>query len=234
MLTTNPSDWGTWQGFMIALVCLAPIIMALLCFEFSMYLIQVRNTYFKQQKWFEKGLIVDIVVIALCIIVAGIVTGFGAQYDYTGHGTEQALTYAGMSLWWFVVLLGLVFILTRILATKHINAKYKLEPTVLLTKPVSEIAIFVNVKDYKEVIENNGIKPGRWKHLIDNDYQVLSSIIKSFTNDITKEQVAKILADCVIFHERYVVSTSAKKRKYTTALFLNLIEQIQPVYNVAK
>ena len=59
-------------------------------------------------------------------------------------------------------------------------------------------------------------------------------MIKSLTNDVTKDQVAKLVADCVVFHERYVVSTSAKKRQYTTALFLNLIEQLQPLYNVAK
>ena len=234
MFTLAPTDWGTWKGFMIALICLAPVIMVLLSFEFSMYLIQVRNTYFKKQRWFEKGLIVDIVVIVLCTTVAGIATGFGVQYDYTAHATEGGLTYAGMAVWWFVVLLGIAFILIRILATKHINAKYKLDPKVLLVKPVSEIAIFTGVKDYHEVIAHNDLKPSRWKHLIDGDYGVLSSMIKSLTNDVTKDQVAKLVADCVIFHERYVVSTSAKKRKYTTALFLSLLEQLQPVYSLAK
>ena len=230
--TKLPPD--SWKPFMIALICLAPIIMALLTFEFSMYLVQVKNTYFKKQKWFEKGLIVDIVVIVLCSVVAGIITGFGVQYDYTSHSDYEALTYAGIALWWFVVLLGITFILVRILATRHINAKYKLDATALLTKSVSEIAAFTNVSNYKDVINNNKLKNNRWKHLVDGDYSVLSSMIKTLTNNVTKDQVSKLTADCIVFHERYVVSTSAKKRQYVTALFLNLVELLQPVYSAAK
>ena len=59
-------------------------------------------------------------------------------------------------------------------------------------------------------------------------------MIKNFTNEATKDSVARLVADCVVFHERYVVSTSIKKRKYATALFLDLLEQLQPVYKVAK
>ena len=233
ILTETPNDWNTWKGFVIALICLAPFIMVLLSFEFAMYLIQVKNTYFKKQKWFEKGLIVDIVVIVLCSTVAIIATVFSSKWTYNSYAIE-GLSYTAMALWWFVVLLSFAFILSRILATKHINAKYKLDPKDLLTQPVSKIAAFTGVKDYKEVIANSGLKSTRWKSLIDGDYGVLNSMIKTFTNEVTKDQVAKLVADCVVFHERYVVSTSAKKRNYATALFLNLIEELQPAYNVAK
>ena len=229
MLTEYVTPDSSWNGFMIALICLAPILMLLLSFEFSMYMIQVKSTYFKKQKWFEKGLIVDIVVITLTVIVAGIVTGFGVQYLMN----NDIMTICSDALWWITVLLGVCFILSRILLTKHINAKYKLETTDLLTKPVSDIAAFTNVTNYKEIINNSGLPNNRWKYLVDNDYNALITTIKGLMPPIEKPIVAKLLADCVIFHERFVVSLSKKKRNYVTALFLNLVEVIQPIYNAA-
>ena len=229
MLTADTSS--TWSGFMIALIVLAPIIMALLSFEFSMYLIQVRNTYFKKQKWFEKGLIVDIFVIVLTLVVSIIITVFGySQNNYIG---SEALTAAGTALWWATVALGIAFILSRILLTNPINTKYKLEPADLLTKPVSQIAKFANLENYREIAEK-GIKPSHWKQIIDHDYNFLANAIKTLTNTAEKFQVNKLLADCVIFHERYVVSMFKTKREYATALFLCLVELIQPIYSTAK
>ncbi|MCF0227213.1 MAG: hypothetical protein HUJ52_00120 [Malacoplasma sp.] len=228
MLTANTPD-GSWSGFMIALICLAPVLMFLLSFEFSMFMIQVKNTYFKKQKWFEKGLIVDLVVIALTIVVAGIVTGFGIQNSYTG----DTLTIISMAIWWLTVLLGITYILIRILLTRNINAKYKLETSDLLSRPVSDIATFANVVNYKEVINNNNLPNSRWKYIVDTEYNNLITSFKSLMPPIEKSTVSKLLADCVIFHEKFVVSMLKKKRVYVTALFLNLIETIQPIYNAA-
>ena len=122
MLNAITSNDGTWKGFMIALICLAPVILFLLSFEFSMFMIQVKYTYFKKQKWFEKGMIVDIVVLALVIVVAGIITGIPDWTDRINFGNpNKGLTMAVVTLWWFAFAVGISFIVARMLGTKYIN-----------------------------------------------------------------------------------------------------------------
>lgn len=206
------------NGWVIALGAIAPVLLLLIVFEFVVYCIQCHNTVFKKPKMVDSGFFVEVVILLVCVAIAIVLTVMN-DGSMIGYIIE----------WWIFAAIIIGMMVARLIYTSKQIKHHRLSPTVCLEWDINQIAEYLKIKDYQNIIDHCGIKNGNWLHQINDQYHDLHNIIctKSSPAVDQKQRAYSLIADVVVFQEQNVISMFKKKRDYVNALFLDLVSEVQ-------
>ena len=201
--------------FVVIFACLVVILAAIQLYyncSTSKYLI------FKKQKPADKVFIINLIAFILIVIVASIISAFCAN-------EERYLPYA-LILWILSgILLGLI-INYFVFNFKFNKRKYSVNQF-----------LDINYKTIKSNFDLDGLSFQNKDYFLNKNKNFDKQLIEDYEkllkniNDYEKSNspIDLLIADVIIFEEKYCVSLSKKKRRCAFALFLDLANELKKI-----
>lgn len=212
----NANNTGS-TGWLITLIILGVALFSLLMIEQFMTWIYIRSKVFSKPKYGDKIFILDYILLFICLVVAILITIF--------YANDQILLSA-VIVWWIIVGIYLIVIIARFFVV-NMQRKQVIDPIQSLNIPIEELARKFNINiDYHQYLSLQW-KPNVWIDQVKFEYDSLLKQTQTLSHSMESKKVSDLLASIIVFYEKNILKFSTKKRRYISALTIDLVKNLQ-------
>lgn len=211
-----------FMGWVIAIIVLGLVLLSLMLFEYWMTYIYIKTKIFNKIKYTDKIFIVDYILLFVCLVISILLTVFY---------TTKLEFLSAVIVWWIIIIIYLCLIGWRFYYVNILNKKSIL-PSDCLNMNIDILAKKLNINiDYNQYL-NLTWKPDYWIDQIKYEYELLKKQTLNITKTTEQEKISNLLASIIVFYEKNILKLNNKKRKFVSALTLDLLKNLQ--INISK